>query len=84
MQTVEEIIAATHLEKFAVCSNPNFGEQTGLQDVLDGQRRLATLLSDTPYAVEFLAAPGWLAPQVQLEFPTLPVLGVVRHITAPW
>ena len=84
MQTVEEIIAATHLEKFAVFSNPNFGEQTGLQDVMDGQRRLATLLSDTPYAVKFLAAPGCLAPQVQLEFPTLPVLGVVRHIIAPW
>lgn len=83
-RTVEEIIAATRLEKFAVFSNPNFGERTRLQDVLDGQRRLATLLSEIPYCIEFLAAPDLLAQQVQHEFPELPVLGVVRHITAPW
>ena len=84
MQTVEEIIAATHLEKLVVFSNPNFGEGTGLQDVVDGQQRLATMLRGTPYAVEFLATPVLLAPQVQQEFPELPVMSIVRHITAPW
>lgn len=82
-QVLEEVSAAARIGEIKIISNPNFGEQTTIQDVVTGHRYLASILPDG-CKIEMLAAPTMLAPAIISEFPAMEVMGINRYITTPW
>lgn len=84
LETIDSIVSTSRFENAGVISNPNFGEQTLLEDVIEGHKYLESILRETKYDTELLAAPEALQTEVQKAFPGIDVLGITRYIKAPW
>ena len=53
VMNIEEMAAAAQLKEVGIISNPNFGEKTTLDDVVEGHRRLEAILQGTRYRLAF-------------------------------
>lgn len=84
LETIDNIVSMARFENAGVISNPNFGEQTLLEDVVEGHKYLEAILRGTRYKTELLAVPEALKDEVQKALSGIDILGITRYIKAPW
>ena len=83
-ETIDSILSTSRFKNAGVISNPNFGEQTSLKDVIEGHKYLEYILRETRYNIELLTVPKALQTEVQNVFPCIDIFGIMRYIKAPW
>ena len=82
-QVLTDILAVSHLrfENLLLAANPNLGEGTTAEDVLDGVRQLETLLEGR-WPIRFVGVEESLLPlSERLPYPVFPIR---RYLTYPW
>ena len=83
-RVLTEILSVSHLrfDTLLPAANPNLGEATTAEDVLEGIRRLEQLLEDR-WSIRFVGAEERLFPQLEgrVAYPLFPVR---RRIIYPW
>lgn len=82
-QVLTDILAVSHLrfENLLLAANPNLGEGTTAEDVLDGVRQLETLL-EGHWPIRFVGVEESLLPlSERLPYPVFPIR---RYLTYPW
>lgn len=84
MVTFSTIIEAARVKEVSIISNPNLGEVTTLQDVVEGHRSLETILQNTGYKASLLVVPQNIEGEAKKVFPEIDILGITRYIKAPW
>ena len=84
VRTADEILTVSRLERIRVISNPNLGEQTTLEDVVEGHTQLERLLAGTPLQIDFLVVDQRLEAKVRQSLPAVPIFAISRYIKAPW
>jgi hypothetical protein len=82
--TMSNIITAARLENINVISNPNFGEQTTLDDVVGGYNSIKDLLKGTQYRTNLLVVPKVLENHARNIFPDADITGITRYMKAAW
>lgn len=80
---MDEVAAAARFGSFEIISNPNFGAETVLADVMDGHAEILAMAQKSSYRVAALTASPEFAAAVLAEW-ELPVIEVRRFIRAPW
>jgi hypothetical protein len=83
-EMLEGIVAAARVETVEVISNPNFGEETTLADVVNGYKEIEKLLAGARFHSGLLAVPRKFVEDAQTIFPQTEVFGITRYIKAPW
>lgn len=83
-KVLTEILSVSHLRfrKLLLGANPNLGEETAAEDILEGVRQLEALLEDR-WPICFVGAEESLVPAVEPLLPC-PVFPVKRHLIYPW
>ena len=83
-KVLTEILSVSHLrfENLLPAANPNLGEGTTAEDVLEGYRQLEGLLEDR-WPIRFTGVEESLLPAVEPLLPC-PVFPVKRHLVYPW
>ena len=83
-QVLTDILTVSHLrfENLLLAANPNLGEGTTAEDILEGFRQLEALLEGR-WPIRFAGAEERLVPAVEPLLPC-PVFPVKRHILYPW
>ena len=83
-QVLTDILTVSHLrfENLLLTANPNLGEGTTAEDILEGFRQLEALLEGR-WPIRFTGAEERLVPAVEPLLPC-PVFPVKRHILYPW
>lgn len=84
LNALDEVVTASRMADVRVVSNPNFGAPTTAEDVVEGHRRLESLLAGGRYRIETLTTLAHLQHEVQRQFPNVTVSGINRRIVAPW
>lgn len=83
-QVLTDILAVSHLrfENLLLAANPNLGEGTTAEDLLNGVRQLEALLEDR-WPIRFVGAEESLLSAVEPHLP-YPVFPVKRYLIYPW
>ena len=83
-QVLTDILAVSHLrfENLLLAANPNLGEGTTAEDVLEGVRQLEALLEDR-WPIRFVGVEESLLPAAAPLLPC-PVFPVKRYLIYPW
>ena len=83
-QVLTDILSVSHLrfENLLLAANPNLGEGTTAEVILEGVRRLETLLEGR-WPIRFVGAEESLLPAAEPRLP-YPVFPVKRYILYPW
>ena len=83
-QVLTDILTVSHLrfENLLLAANPNLGDGTTAEDILEGVRQLEALL-DGRWPIRFAGAEVSLVPETEPLLPC-PVFPVKRHILYPW
>lgn len=83
-RVLTEILSVSHLrfDGLLLGANPNLGEGTKAEDVLEGIRRLEELLEGR-WPIRFVGAEEVLCPELEGLVP-YPLFPVKRHILYPW
>lgn len=78
---LSEILTVSHLrpDRIRYVGNPNLGDGTTAEDVLDGYRQLTDMVE----TLDFVAVNEKLLPQVAEVLP-VPLLPLRRYMTYPW
>lgn len=82
--TINNIATAARLKDFKLIFNPNFGQQTILQEVIEGYRYLEESFKCTDYKVYFLTVLDKFENEIKCTLPGVHVLGIKRYIKASW
>ena len=83
-RVLTEILSVSHLrfDQLLLAANPNLGEETAPEEVLDGVRQLEALLEGR-WPIRFVGTEEGLAPQVESLLP-YPVFPLRRYLIYPW
>jgi len=84
LQTIGEVAAAARVKAFSIISNPNFGAETSVPDILTGHTQVEELLVSTPYAVSFLTVQEQFRSEIREQIPDVDILGINRYMKTPW
>lgn len=82
LETLASLRAISGIHKFRIISNPNFGSETTLDDILSGNRRLAELLGET-LPISILAVQNRFLAEAELTS-GLPAMPVDQFVVQPF
>ena len=84
-QTMAGILSCCHLERITVASNPYAGEETTLEDILEGHKALCARMEllQMPVALSFVQSDFYRAAAEKMDVPCFPVTPLLPYVLSP-
>ena len=82
--TIELISNAARVKDLIIVSNPNLGENTTLENIIEGQMILEELFEKCKYNIDIIVSQFDFIEQLKKVFPNKYVFPIKRFIKAPW